>query len=72
MQKKKEHLLMEDLPSALMEVMRMYWIVEEVPRSMRIKPEEEQVQAFICWCKEPGNLNEKYLTEEEVRFLEEN
>ena len=47
----------------------MYWLVEEAWH-LKDEPEEAQVQEFIQWCKEPGNV--KNLNEENKKFLEEN
>ena len=61
--------LIADIPFPLQDVFRMYWLTEEAWH-LKDEPEAEQVQAFIKWCKEPGNV--KNLNEEEKKFLQEN
>ena len=63
-------LLIADIPFPLQDVMRMFWLTEEATTEEQNLPESEQVQAFLKWCKEPGNV--KDLSEEEKKFLKEN
>lgn len=66
----KKQPLLADIPYPLLDVCRIYWITEEATREESNLPEAEMVQAFIRWCKEPGNV--KNLNKDEKKFLEEN
>ena len=69
MQNKKQPMI-ADIPFPLQDIFRMDWMIDVAGKKMWNKPEMEQIQEFIQWCKISGNVS--HLNEEEKKFLEEN
>jgi hypothetical protein len=63
----KKAILKADLPSGLLDLMRMFWEPEEASDKELNLPEAERVEAFLQWCRQDFNWEGK--DEEAINWL---